>query len=118
MLITMSDQLVHTNMDYFCVSRPRKVARKVDGQELYDCVEDSLCRLGVQGIDSEKCKMLIGIGTDGASANIAVAGLGYQAVWWKLFHSPNVSDCTNALKLAWLFFSLPVSNGKLERVFQ
>ena len=65
------DQLVHTNMNYFCVSRPRKV----DGQGLFDCVEDSLRRLGIQAIDSKECQMLIGIGTDGASANIAAAGL-------------------------------------------
>ena len=41
----------------------------------------------------------------------------YQAVWWKLFHSPDASDWMNALKLARLLFSLPVSNGKHERVF-
>ena len=31
--------------------------------------------LGIQAIDSKECQMLIGIGTDGASANIAAAGL-------------------------------------------
>lgn len=33
------------------------------------------------------------------------------------FHSPNASGWTNVLTLAQLLFSLPVSNGKLERVF-
>ena len=38
-------------------------------------------------------------------------------MWWKLFHSPKASGWTNVLTLAQLLFSLPVSNGKLERVF-
>ena len=48
---------------------------QVDGQGLFDCLESSLHRLGIQAVDSEQCKMLIGIGTDGESANIAAAGL-------------------------------------------
>ena len=63
------DQLVHTNMNYFCVSRPNEV----DGKGLFDCLEGSLCRLGIQAIaiDDEQCRLLIGIGTDGEYANIA-----------------------------------------------
>ena len=41
----------------------------------------------------------------------------YQAVWWRLFHSPNSSEWLNVLSLVKLLFSLPVSNGKLERNF-
>ena len=41
----------------------------------------------------------------------------YQSVWWRLFHAPNSSEWTNILCLASLLFSLPVSNGKLERAF-
>ena len=52
-----------------------------------------------------------------ATQFISLSSTNYQAVWWKLFHSPNASDWTNALKLARLLFSLPVSNRKLERVF-
>ena len=52
-----------------------------------------------------------------ATQFISLSSNNYQAVWWKLFHSPNASDWTNVLKLARLLFSLPVSNGKLERVF-
>ncbi len=33
------------------------------------------------------------------------------------FSSPNAASWTNALKLAQLLFTLPVSNGKLERIF-
>ena len=41
----------------------------------------------------------------------------YQAVWWWLFHSQNSSAWSSVLTLATLLFSLPVSNGKLERTF-
>ena len=56
-----------------------------------------------------------------ATQFISLSSTNYQTVWWKLFHSPNASDWTNALKLALtlaqLHFSLPVSNGKLKRKF-
>ena len=38
-------------------------------------------------------------------------------VWWRLFHAPNSAKWANVLILAELLFSLPASNGKLERVF-
>ncbi|KAL5487067.1 hypothetical protein EMCRGX_G019626 [Ephydatia muelleri] len=47
----------------------------------------------------------------------AVSTLGYQAVWWRLFHAPNCNDWPNLLLLVRMIFTLPVSNGKLERVF-
>ena len=65
------DQMVHTNMSYFAVDRPKKV----DAQGLFNCLESSLSRLGIQAVDAEQCKLLIGIGTDGASANVAAGGL-------------------------------------------
>ena len=65
------DEMVHTNMSYFAVVRPKKV----DARGLFDCFENSLGRLGIQAVDAEQCKMLIGIGTDGASANVAAGGL-------------------------------------------
>ena len=46
------DQLVHTNMNYFCIFRPKKV----DGQGLFDCLKGSLRRLRIQTIDAEQCK--------------------------------------------------------------
>ena len=48
---------------------------------------------------------------------ISLSTLDYQSVWWRLFHAPNSSEWSNILKLASLLFSLPVSNGKLERTF-
>ena len=41
----------------------------------------------------------------------------YQSVWWRLFHSPNSLEWSNVLTLTKLLFSLPVSNGKVERIF-
>ena len=58
-------------MSYFAIERPRKV----DAKGLFDCLQSSLSRIGIQGISADQCKLLIGIGTDGASANIARGGL-------------------------------------------
>ena len=48
---------------------------------------------------------------------ISLATMDYQSVWWRLFQSPNSGEWSNVLTLATLLFSLPVSNGKLERTF-
>ena len=52
-----------------------------------------------------------------AAQYIALSTLEYRSVWWKLFHSPSSKEWANVLVLAELLFSLPASNGKLERVF-
>ena len=52
-----------------------------------------------------------------ATQFISLATMEYQSVWWHLFHAPNKSEWSNVLILANLLFSLPVSNGKLERTF-
>ena len=48
---------------------------------------------------------------------ISLSTLDYQCVWWRLFLAPNSSEWSNALKLATLLFSLPVSKGKLKWTF-
>ena len=48
---------------------------------------------------------------------IALSTLEYRAVWWRLFHAPAASEWLNALTLVQLLFSLPSSNGIVERVF-
>ena len=48
---------------------------------------------------------------------ISLSTLSYKEVWWRLFHAPCASQWTNILTLAKLLFSLPSSNGKLERMF-
>lgn len=52
-----------------------------------------------------------------ASQYISISTMEYRAVWWHLFHAPNSSEWSNVLILSQLLFSLPVSNGKLERIF-
>ena len=65
------DEKVHTRMAYFKVARPKSVT----GEGLFELVHDTLKHFGIQAIDHDNCKKLIGFGTDGASANIANAGL-------------------------------------------
>ena len=48
---------------------------------------------------------------------ISLSTMEYRAVWWRLFHAPVASEWLNALALVELLFSLPASNGVVERVF-
>ena len=66
-----SDEKVHTRMNFFAVTRPEAVT----GQGLFNYLEGGLGRLGISAINPDECKFLVGIGTDGASANIASAGM-------------------------------------------
>ncbi len=52
-----------------------------------------------------------------ATQFISLSIMDYQSVWWCLFHAPNSPEWSNLLTLSTLLFSLPVSNGKLERAF-
>ena len=49
---------------------------------------------------------------------ISLSTLDYRAVWWRIFHAPSASEWLNALLLIELLFSLPSSNGKLERAYE
>lgn len=66
-----ADEMVHTRMRFFAVARPKAVTAR----GLFECLESSLGRIGIEAIDVEHCKKLVGIGTDGVSTNIASAGL-------------------------------------------
>ena len=48
---------------------------------------------------------------------ISISTLDYRGLRWRLFHAPTDSEWPNVLILAKLLFSLPASNGTLERVF-
>ena len=52
-----------------------------------------------------------------ATKYISLSTLDYRAVWWRIFHSPDSASWVNVLNLIELLFSLPVSNGVVERVF-
>ena len=41
----------------------------------------------------------------------------YKVVWWKIFNSVDAKSWRNVLGVIELLFSLPLSNGHLERVF-
>ena len=69
--VNSSDEQVHTRMDYLTIVRPQSVS----GDGLFSVLENGLQSLGIDRISAETCKKLVGIGTDGASANIAASGL-------------------------------------------
>ena len=48
---------------------------------------------------------------------ISLSTLEYRAVWWRLFYAPVSPEWNNALNLVELLFSLPSSNGMVERLF-
>ena len=47
----------------------------MDANGLLQSLKSALLRLGIPDIDAENCKKLVGIGSDGASTNIARGGL-------------------------------------------
>ena len=65
------DEKVHTRMDYFMVSRPQSVT----AEGLFEVLKGGLRRLGIPAVSADECKKLVGVGTDGASSNIAAHGL-------------------------------------------
>ena len=42
---------------------------------------------------------------------------GYQKIWYKLHTAPDIEKWPNVLRLCELLFSLPFSNGHVERMF-
>ena len=66
-----TDEKMHTRTTYFHICRPKTV----DANGLFLSLKSALLRLGISDVDTENCKRLVGIGSDGASANIARGGL-------------------------------------------
>jgi len=66
-----SDEKVHSKMAYLTTDRPSSAT----GKGLFASLEKVLCDLGFPYLDSDASRKLIDVGTDGASANIAVRGL-------------------------------------------
>ena len=65
------DEKVHAQIRYYKVSRPHSVS--VEG--LFQLDKEGLQSLGIESIDPHNCSKLVGMGTDGAAANVAAAGL-------------------------------------------
>jgi hypothetical protein len=63
------DEKVHSKMSFLCVDRPKSVA----AVGLYGSLEGALKLLAFDSVG--ECTKLIGLGTDGASANVAARGL-------------------------------------------
>ncbi len=65
------DENVCTKTSYFKMSRPSTVT----AEGLFEVLESALQTLGIPAITGESCAKLVGIGTDGASTNMAARGL-------------------------------------------
>ena len=61
------NEKVHSRMTYLTVNRPSSATSK----GLVASLENSLRCLGIPSLDATTCRKLVGVGTDGASANIA-----------------------------------------------
>lgn len=66
-----TDEKIHSRMDFFTVSRPESG----DAKGMFECLQSALQQIGIRALNVESCRMLVGIGTDGASVNIAAVGL-------------------------------------------
>ena len=66
-----SDERIHTRMNFLTVNRPQSVT----AHGLFQVLEGCLQGLGIQELSPDKCKKLVGVGTDGAAANMAASGL-------------------------------------------
>ena len=55
--------------------------------------------------------------TDYAKRYLDLVQDDYRTIWWKIFNSPSANNWNNILPLIELIFCLPMSNGRLERVF-
>ena len=86
---------------------------------------EAITRLGVRfksplesaGVDIDQLREEFHEMISYAAQFISLSTIDYQSVWWRLYHAPTASSWSNILQLARLLFTLPVSNGKLERVF-
>ena len=66
-----TDENMHTQTSYFHVGRPSTV----DATGLFQCLSNALGKLGCAEVSAENCSKLVGIGSDGAAANIPRGGL-------------------------------------------
>lgn len=54
---------------------------------------------------------------DYARRYLDIVRQGYKNIWWKIFNSPDARKWANVLRVVELLFTLPVSNGRVERLF-
>ena len=66
-----TDEKIHTQIRFLTVDRPESVT----AEGLFQSLRCGLLALGICDLSGTMCKKLVGIGTDGASSNIAARGL-------------------------------------------
>ena len=66
-----SNEKVHSRMECFTILQPQRL----NSDSLYHSLLDEIKSLGISASAAPTCKKLVGIATDGAAANIALAGL-------------------------------------------
>jgi len=64
-------EMVFTRTSYLCISKPATAT----ALGIFDVIQAAVHKLGIPAINEEHCTKLVGIGTNGAAANIAGAGL-------------------------------------------
>ena len=110
-----ADEKMHTRITYFHVCRPKTV----DANGLLLSLKNALLRLGISDV-----KRLVGIGSDGASANIARDGLKrlVESQWewvfwmWCLAHRLELA-VKNALKGTVLQLTFDVVDDMLLKLY-
>ena len=70
-ILNGDDDKVHTRISYLLLIR----LKFVTGVSLFEVLQKAIRKIGTEEVDADHCKQLVGIGIDGASANIANAGL-------------------------------------------
>lgn len=54
---------------------------------------------------------------DYARRYLDIVRLDYKIIWWRIFNATDANKWRNVLPIVELLFSLPMSNGRLERIF-
>ena len=71
-----ANEKIPTHASYFNIPTPSSVT----GNGLYQVFEAALLGLGITTINQEECIKLVGVGSDGAAANIANASIKWKPV--------------------------------------
>ena len=95
---------------------------KPENAELADVALDSLIShfktpLERAGVDTSVIKEEWEDMIDYARRYLDLVQQDYRAIWWKLFNAANANRWANVLSLIELLFCIPMSNGRVERVF-
>ena len=78
-----SREQIHTRSTFLSVETPKSSS----AVGLYELLESALTKIGIRGISVDACKKSVGIGTDGASTNIACGDKVRWIYWmWCLAH--------------------------------